>query len=152
MSITKEEAIEIVYDVLDIIPESFCWIGDVYAHFALSIADPTKTQFIGYGIINDITWDTESNIAKKRIWIHSTTLATFPPMPLPPLNMQIHHIVQGFYEDVDHTKKIYIIPLDNDRILEILKREKEKLDPEIKQETTPQPSNIYQFRPKGEKR
>jgi hypothetical protein len=143
MSISKEEAIRYASEKLDIIPKDFCWIGDFCAHFSHKIDNPKDIQFHGYCVIEDVQWESNVNPIWKRIDVYIKSFSFFPPLIIKPISMQIHHLVQGWYEDVDRTRKIYIVSVD--KIKDIIEQEKTLEEDELKKLYG---SKIFKFRPK----
>ena len=144
MPITKEDAIRYASEKLDIIPKDFCWIGDLCTHFSHKIDDLQDIQFHGYGIIEGIEWEPNSNPIWKRIDVYIKSFSFFPPIICKPVSMQILHLVQGWYENVDRTRKIYIVPIE--RLKNILNIPEEKPTKNVKKENSK--AKIFEFKQK----
>jgi hypothetical protein len=62
--------------------------------------------------------------------------------------MQIHHLVQGFYEGIEHSRKFWVVPIDRVENIFNDKKEKESDIPLVKPQEEALGPKIFQFKPK----
>ena len=106
-------------------------------------------MFNGYGICLNYTYDEQTKPPGKWLWMHFTSLSSFPPAPQV-LKLQPPHVVKGRFQSADRSHEIRIVKI-------AVTAEKNELKGSIpsakkkpkKTASGIKPKNVVAFRKKG---